>query len=431
MRTEGLHLEQAPPLAIPLSFFATAPFAALTAGVTLLVVGSPVLASGWSPLTLSLTHLGTLGFLTMVMMGALYQMSPVVAASPVPWVRSAHGVHALMLAAVVALCAGLASGSAWAVFAAIGLAGPALLLFLIPVGVALYRAPARNTTVIGMSTALVALLLTGTTGLWMAHGHGGMRFPGPRPLWIEVHLCVALLGWVGGLLTSVSWQVLPLFYLAREPDPRIKAACQGLIALGVLGPIAVLTFEYTGALDTLAVRPERLAALAALPALLAVWGIHPAVCLRALAGRRRRRADGSLLFWRAGLAIGLAIGAVAIAAHLSPDPRWSLLFGWLALWGWAGMIVHGMLTRIVPFLVWLHRFAPLIGQVRVPSIRTLLPDAHVRLGFALHLASVVTGAAAILTTWPPLTRATGLLVIATALQLGRAVLGLALTRPRV
>jgi hypothetical protein len=258
-----------------------------------------------------------------------------------------------------------------------------------------------------------------------------MRFPGPRPLWIEVHLCVALLGWVGGLLTSVSWQVLPLFYLAREPDPRIKAACQGLIALGVLGPIAVLTFEYTGALDTLAVRPERLAALAALPALLAVWGIHPAVCLRALAGRRRRRADGSLLFWRAGLAIGLAIGAVAIAAHLSPDPRWSLMFGWLALWGWAGMIVHGMLTRIVPFLVWLHRFAPLIGQVRVPSIRTLLPDAHVRLGFALHLASVVTGAAAILTTWPPLTRATGLLVIATALQLGRAVLGLALTRPRV
>ncbi len=31
-------------------------------------------------------------------------------------------------------------------------------------------------------------------------------------------------------------------------------------------------------------------------------------------------------------------------------------------------IVHGMLTRIVPFLVWLHRFAPRIGEIRVPSL---------------------------------------------------------------
>jgi hypothetical protein len=54
-----------------------------------------------------------------------------------------------------------------------------------------------------------------------------------------------------------------------------------------------------------------------------------------------------------------------------------------------------MLTRIVPFLVWMNRFAPRVGQVPVPSARKLLPDHRVRIGFALHEASVLLGATAI------------------------------------
>ena len=40
--------------------------------------------SRWSPLTLGLTHLITLGVLAMVMCGAMLQMLPVIAGSPVP-----------------------------------------------------------------------------------------------------------------------------------------------------------------------------------------------------------------------------------------------------------------------------------------------------------------------------------------------------------
>jgi hypothetical protein len=141
--------------------------------------------------------------------------------------------------------------------------------------------------------------------------------------------------------------------------------------------------------------------------------------LRGLTGhrRRRRRLDTSLRFWQLGLCAAFATAAAAVAAHFLPQPRWVLLFGWLAIWGWAGMIVHGMLTRIVPFLVWLHRFMPQVGRAPVPSLRSLLPDRWTRVGLALHVTSVVVGGAAILTGNDWLARGTGLLLMATALQL--------------
>jgi hypothetical protein len=180
----------------------------------------------------------------------------------------------------------------------------------------------------------------------------------------------------------------------------------------------VLALDYAGALPTSWPSPSRLALIGALPAAIAVWCLQPWWALRGIARRRRRRRlDGSLLYWRAGLVTAVACALLALPAHLLADPRASLAVGWLAIWGWAGMIVHGMLLRIVPFLVWFHRFSPALGKVPVPSLRTLLPDPWMRLGFALHLSSVLAGVAAIASGADWLTRLTGLLLIATAMQL--------------
>ncbi|MBW2274179.1 MAG: hypothetical protein JRG96_12980 [Deltaproteobacteria bacterium] len=429
MRTQGLNLEQAPPLSIPVSFFLTAPVSAATAGLLLAAIGPEAITSSWLPITLTLTHLGTLGFLSMVMMGALYQMTPVVAGSPVRRVRAAHAVHAGFASGVAGLCWGMATGAPSVVFVAIAVIFFSLLFFIGPVGLALLRAPTRNETVVGMTGALAALFLTAVAGLWMAHGHSGMHFPGPRDLWIQVHLCIGLLGWVGGLISAVSWQVLPMFYLAGPIDRRWQRSTLGLTALGVLAPTLILGLDYAGQLTAVQTQVKGAAALAALPAVVAIWGLHPLLALRSLAQRRRRRVDGSLLFWRAGLAMAPLTGLCAVAAYLWTDPHWGLLMGWLALWGWAGMIVHGMLTRIVPFLVWFHRFAPLVGRIAVPSVKGLLPDRWTRISFVLHLSTVVAGAAAILSRNAILTRLTGLLLLATAVSLGAALIHVLLQRP--
>ena len=98
MKTGGLSLEQAPQLSIPASFFLTIPIGVLVAGCIMLVAGISSLSSPWMPQALALAHAGTLGVLAMGMIGALYQMTPVIAGSAVPYTRFAHIVHALLLA---------------------------------------------------------------------------------------------------------------------------------------------------------------------------------------------------------------------------------------------------------------------------------------------------------------------------------------------
>ena len=79
--------------------------------------------------------------------------------------------------------------------------------------------------------------------------------------------------------------------------------------------------------------------------------------------------------------------------------------------------MHGMLSRIVPFLVWFHRFSARVGLEPVPSMRGLLSQRTIQTGFILHASSVITGIAAIMLQADTLAKVTGLLLAATAISL--------------
>lgn len=431
MVTAKLSLHDAPPIEIPVSFFLTAPLFLAAAGTLVLFGGADVLANRWMPVTLAAAHLGTLGFISMVMLGAMYQMVAVVVGCPVPWLRSAHAVHALFSLGAAGFCWGIAKAEPAVVFAAIAALTFGVGLFIVPVGIALFKAHSVDATVFGIRAAVAFFFLTAAAGIWMAHGFSGMGFPGSRVLWSQAHLSIALVGWVGGLIAAISWQVLPMFYLAPHAPGPLKWTVQILAAVGAIGPTILLGVDY---FDLLGERPlllESTAAAAAVPGIVAVWLLHPSVGAWSLSKRRRKRVDGSLLFWQAGLAMAPLTALAAVTAWSTDAPRWGVLFGWLALWGWVGMIMHGMLTRIVPFLVWLHRFAPLVGKISVPSVKKLHPDALTRFGFALHLGSLLLGVAAILTASDPLCRLTGLSLIATAASIAYLLLHVLQQRPPV
>ncbi len=416
--TAGLSLDQAPHLSVPASFFLTVPVSMVVAAFILMFAGATPFSSPWNPQTIALTHIGTVGVLLMGMVGALYQMTPVVAGTPVAAIRLAHGVHALLLIGLACFVWRLLGGSAFAMNLAAYSLGLALLGFLLPVGWSLGNSATRNETVLGMRVAVVSLAVVAVMGLLLARGYAYDGFPQGRFLWTQVHLTLALLGWVGGLISSVSWQVVPMFYLGPSLPSRSKQVLLGALVAGLILPFAVLIMPPD--ID-IAMSPSRLAAVAALPAALAIWFFHPLLTLQSIRRRKRKRSDASLLFWRAGLAIALLLVPLAALAFLADDNRWQFLFGWFAIWGWAGMIMHGMLTRIVPFLVWFHRITPLIGKKRVPSMRGLLSQRRIKIGFSTHLISLALGAATIVTHVDVLALLTAASLAATGISLGSSL----------
>ena len=86
MKMTGLSFDNIPPLWIPFRFFMTAPLFGIAAGL-LLALSPDSWLSRWHPALLGFTHLLTLGFMAMVMLGALFQLMPVVSSQSIPAAR--------------------------------------------------------------------------------------------------------------------------------------------------------------------------------------------------------------------------------------------------------------------------------------------------------------------------------------------------------
>ncbi len=426
----GLSLEQAPPLSIPTSFFLLAPLFLGYAGVLLVLQGSEILTSGWTLQTLGLTHLLTLGFLAMIMMGALFQMTPVVAGAAVPWIRLAHVIQALLGLGVLGIALATQGLLPGFLFASFSLVTAAAFCFVVIVGWALLRSPVWNPTVTGMRVAVFCLVLVLLLGGLMSHGFEGGQFPGSRPLFLQVHLSIALLGWVGTLICAVSWQILPMFYIAEE-TPRLA---QWKILFLLVMTLLALAFL---ALLILAVPPgvaailQTVTFIACIPGALALWWAWPWLSLRSLGQRRRKQVDPSLHFWEAALGLAFALPPLAALAWLTTDARFTIFFLFVALFGWAGLTVHGMLSRILPFLFWFHRFSPHIGRIPVPSMKKMLPESLIRAGLYAHLATLLLGSLGILLQQDLLLRLTGLTLFATSALILTQVLWLLPQKPHL
>ena len=186
MKTVGLSLDQAPPLSIPASFFLTIPVGILVAGFLMLTTVAAAFGSPWTPQAVALTHTGTLGILTMGMVGALYQMTPVVAGTPVPFARLAHIVHLLIMVGLAGFLWRLMDGPAVVMTVAIFCFAIAFITFLLPLAWALIHPATHNDTVQGMRLSILSLATVSMVGLVMARGFAVGAFAQNHLLWVQI-----------------------------------------------------------------------------------------------------------------------------------------------------------------------------------------------------------------------------------------------------
>lgn len=392
----GLSFSQAPPILVPFRFFLSAPLFGLLAALLMLWFGPSLLDSRWQPPVLALTHLMTLGFLGMAMIGAMMQMLPVVAGSPVAHpVGVARAVHVLLLPGVLLMAGGFLFGTHWPMRIAMFLLGSGFMVYVAAVGLSLKRASPDNPTVVGMRFAVGALVVTATLGLTLASNYGWDWW---LARWVQVtnlHATWGLLGWVGLLVTGVSYQVVPMFQLTPSyPKPLTRWLTSALFALLLLWSAAQFLPEAVQ-------KPAMLAAGSAAAICYAVFAV---VTLRLQLQRRRKQSDVTLLFWRFGMACLLLALVLGLAGQAMPAwtgaQRVNFMMAFLFIAGFAVSVVNGMLYKIVPFLIWFHLQSLLMGVARVPNMKLILPEAGMRRQMWLHFSAVPMLALSAL--WPPL-----------------------------
>ena len=107
MRMQGVSFEHIPAMHIPFRFFNTAPWMGVLAAIVLMSGGSSGLHSQWTPSLLAATHFLTLGFMATVMLGALFQLLPVIGGVQIPYTPFvATVVHLALMIGVPLLALG-------------------------------------------------------------------------------------------------------------------------------------------------------------------------------------------------------------------------------------------------------------------------------------------------------------------------------------
>ncbi len=419
-----LQLSRTPALDVPLRFFLTAPLFGIGAAGLLAWGGGTAIAGRWSPWVLAITHLLTLGFVVMVMIGALFQVFPVVMGIGIPGGRRVAGfVHTALSLGTALLAAGLIPVSwSWVMPMALSLLAGAFLLLLTSLAIGLVAARGKPSIGLPVGSALIALLVTVVLGLLLGAGYGGSAGLALDRRWTDLHAVWGLLGWAGLLVVGLAYEVVPMF----QATPAYPAWMRNGLSVALLAALG---------LWSLALVALRLGSgggwLIPLWAAGTALGLGLAVfawtTLRLQTRRKKPDSDLTLWYWRIGmlcLIAGIAGGTGTLAYDASPT--WLIVATALVLIGFAVSVIHGMLYKIVPFLVWLHLTMIVQAQGRnrreVPPVKAILPKRPAQVQFILHVFALALLCAALVHPNDVLTQAAALALGASFAFLGWTLL---------
>lgn len=358
MRVGQIHTDRTARLVVPIAFFLTGLGTLVIALAVVFTSDAKIIEippSAWP--VVALVHGFTLGFLTMVMMGALYQLTPVLTNQPPISPRWIWPQAIGYLAGFVGLIEGLVKGRP--VWLAVG--GSLLLLTILGFAVLIASRLVRQKTwtipLLFIATAVAYLVLTACMGSWLAWGYLGIRVTPLKPLW--VHFSVGLGGWLGFLLMGVSYR-LWLMFLPSRKHPRwwrwTYGLQQGAVITGIVGGFLGWRSGFIGAW---------LLGMGA-------WGTWAWDILGLVRANRLFRHEPSLWLPAAGGFFAVFAWIGGLMAWLNVVRWWhAILVAYVV--GWVGLSFLGFVQKIIAFLVWLHRYSHVHGHGKMPRLTDIFP----------------------------------------------------------
>ncbi|MDI3270628.1 MAG: hypothetical protein QJR00_07960 [Bacillota bacterium] len=342
-----------------------------------------------SPWTLAAVHLITIGWLTLLMLGALGQFLPVITAT------SPRG-HGLYLAGLILILLGLlgmetgflslGSGALWlplgglAVFAGITLD----LATLVPPLWHTRPLPFAAKFLVG---ALAGLFLTLGLGialalglvwpsLYTALGLGRLFTAG-----LLAHLTGGLGAWFTLTAVGVSYKLLAMFSLAPEERGTLGKAVLYLTTGG-------LALVLLGALVSLLAGLEAYHLVWLGWAVAALGGVLYLLDMYFLFRQRKRRVlELNSVFAIFALAMMATSGAALLLGRMFFPPLAAAAL-YLFLFGWLSGLGLSQLYKIVPFLTWVERYGKRLGKGPVPRVQDLVQEKRARPWFLGYFLAV-------------------------------------------
>jgi hypothetical protein len=336
----------------------------------------------FNPRLLAITHVCALGWATLIIFGAAYQLIPVIFETELycyklPWVSLLFYLSGL----------GLLVRSFWIFDPGIFMqAGSILLLagiglFVLQVVLTSKKAASNgNIYQEFMVTSCIWLLGTAILGLLLVFNFRYAFLPKDHLQFLKLHAHMGIGGWFLLLIMGVSAKLIPMFLVSRiQNEKRLKMSYY-------MVNLALILFLFDTYLFGINFKTYLI--LIILIAGIISFGLYITECVKT---RLKKHIDLPMANTFLSLAL-LTTAVMALPAiiyyQLKGDAislKLSMIYGSLLLMGWITSIILGQAFKTLPFLVWVNRYEDLAGKTKVPQPADLYNKALLRFQTYLFL----------------------------------------------
>jgi hypothetical protein len=371
-----------PPFRTVSKYFVAAIISFVLLNLLLLLNHSDIIGHHFNPKILAITHIATLGWISMIIFGALFQLVPVVLEVKLFSEVLAEVQFWIYLIGVIGLVYSFwffETGFYMNISAI--LLNLAMFIFAFNIIMTFTRVKKWNITGLYLASAIFHLIVTAIAGLLLAINLGSPYIKIDHLQYLNLHAHVAFIGWVSMVVMGVAYKLIPMFTLSHGYSMKYANWAFWLINIGLLGINTIFHYEDTTFLYYIF---TPMIALGILLFLIQVFIIFKK--------RVRKKLDTGLKYSSyAFLMFGLTtvLGIFIAFIDYQNILNLTLIYGYMIIFGYLSMLIVGQMYKIVPFLVWYHKYSSKVGIEKVPMLKEMFNEKYAGYGLYLMIAAIL------------------------------------------
>lgn len=408
---QGLATDNAPSPKVVVPHFIYASVSFIVLSVLVLLSAESFTGYFFQPQLLAITHIAALGFGTMIIFGALYQLIPVIFETALYSETLAKITFWIFGISIITMVyAFWTQGFVTLLPHSAGMVFVSLLLFIFNVFMSIKKAEKKNIKTMFIGASAVWLGLTALLGVLIAFNYKYNFLSQSHLLYLKMHAHMGVAGWFLMLIIGAASTLIPMFLISHQMNENKLKYAFYLINTGLL----LLSSDWLFLHGTM---------------LLPLWGLVIVAGIlffisyvrESYKKRLRKKLDVGMkhtMVAIVSLIIPVILGVFASQKFIAIDQGilWKviMLYGFSVFFIFITSIILGQTYKTIPFIMWLDKYKSMVGKAKTPLPKELYSEKLADWQLYIYLAAIISMIAGILSGMQIIIEAGSILLIITS-----------------
>ena len=312
------------------------------------------------PQILAFVHLFLLGFVMMIIFGAMAQLVPVVLEVGHFGVELFYAIWPLLLIGSLLMVFGFLFSPALLPYGGVVVL-ISMMIFVVEIFLTMFKVEKMTMVMSSVLISNTFLFFGIIFGLLMALSYAGTLSLDIAAL-LKAHVYSVIAGYIVITIMGLSIVLVPMFTLSHSFSLKPLEIALSLMSTAVVLVIVASYFSLQW-LSSIAYGMAFIAMLAYFYLMYIIYKTRP-----------RKENDIyalSLIFSYLSMIAALIFGLIYFIGNVE---AYLLSSMWLFFFGFFAFLITGHIYKIIPFLVWFEKFSPLVGKQKVPMLADMVPQ---------------------------------------------------------